>query len=126
MIHIEQNTAILFGMACAIIALVFLIAYLVDEVIRLRANETISVEQDHDRCLARIILEMGDRTTAHHLRHLADTYDKAEGRPLVEAAKKKWTPEGPVLPVLWVREYADLLDPPLPEDGFVTLSGEHA
>lgn len=109
---IAYSTGVMVGMVCAIIALVILIAILADEVIRLRASETIVIEEDHNACIARIILEMGDRAVAHRIRLMADAYDTRGDLVVMRAAKEKWTAEGPVLPVLWLREHADLLDPP--------------
>lgn len=109
--HIEQGTAILFGMACAIITLVLLIAYLVDDVIRLRAAETVAVEDDHNACLARVMLEVSDWHTANRIRHMADTYGTPEGEAIMTAAQRKWRLEGEPLPILWIREYADTIYP---------------
>lgn len=110
-IHIEQGTAILFGMVCAIIALVLLIAYLVDDIIRLRANETANVETDHNATIARVMLEVSDWHTANRIRQMADDYDTPRGRAIMDAAQRKWRLEGEPLPLLWIREYADAIYP---------------
>lgn len=126
-VHIEQGTAVLFGMTMAILALCGLLAYLVDDIIRLRAGETAGVEADHDRCLARIILEMGDIATAYRLRDIADNYDTVEGRRIMADAKKGWTADGPPMPVLWLRHHADLLYPdehPLVDRYYPEMDGE--
>lgn len=107
-VDIEQGTAILFGMTMAIIALVLMLSILADQVIRLRAEQTEDVEADHLACVAHMADVTSKRFIAVALRDLADRYEEGREQALIERIKREqWTPEGPVLPVLWLRHYAD-------------------
>lgn len=124
--NVESGTAILFGMTCAIIALVLLIAFLTDEVIRLRHSLVAEVDYHYEESMASAMAAVSDVTLAKRLRLLADRYEDSADEVIImnRIKREQWKPEGPVLPVLWLRYHADLLDPPIPDDGFVRLSGE--
>lgn len=107
-IHIEQGTAILFGMAMAIIALVLLVAFVVDYAIRTKHECDEAVEVEHAACIAHIADVTSKRFVAVALRDLADRYENGREQALFERIKREqWTPKGPVVPVLWLRHYAD-------------------
>lgn len=127
LVRIEQGTAILFGMAMAILALCLLIAVLADEIVRLRADRIEDVEDDHAACIAHIADVTSRRVIATAMRDLAVRYDQSDGqRELRDIRGGEWTKDGPSIPALWMMHHADLLDPPAPNDGFVMLNGEHA
>lgn len=108
---IEQSTAILFGMACAIIALVLLLAFVTDYAIRMKHEADAEVDIEHAACIAHIADVVSKRFVAVALRDLADRYEDGRERALIERIKREqWTPEGPVLPVLWLYHYADLYE----------------
>lgn len=111
--QIDQSTAILFGMTMAILALVLIVAWLVDTIIRQNATLAEDDYTDHAACTAHIAEMTSKRWGAVILRDLADRYDSAaEVRVINQIKREQWKPEGPVLPVLWLRYHADLLDPP--------------
>lgn len=113
LIQIEQNTAILFGMVCAIISLCLLVALLADQIIRQNAALSEDDEVDHAMCVAHIADVVSDRFAAVVLRDLASRYDSTEEIRVINKIKREqWKPEGPVIPVLWLQHHADLLDPP--------------
>lgn len=110
-IHIEQGTAILFGMTMAIIALALLLAFVVDYAIRMKHEADAEVDAEHAACIAHIADVTSKRFVAVALRDLADRYEDGRERTLIERIKREqWTPEGPMLPVLWLRHYADLYE----------------
>jgi hypothetical protein len=114
-IQIEQNTAILFGMTCAIIALVLMLSFVVDYAIRLKHDCDDEVEAEHAACIAHIADVTSKRFVAVALRDLADRYEDGRETALIERIKREqWTPEGPVLPVLWLRHYANTYEKETP------------
>lgn len=109
--EIETGTAILFGMACAIITLVLVLALLADWIIRLQHALNEESDSTHAICVAHIADMVSDRWAAVVLRDLADRYEGGSETLVLNKIKREvWTPEGPVLPVLWLRHHADLLD----------------
>jgi hypothetical protein len=109
---IPYSTAVMFGMACAVIGLVLLVAFLADEVIRLRSYLNNDLEDDHAKCIAHIADVTSKRFVAVALRDLAERYDSVEERSTIAQIKRvEWTLDGPPLPVLWMLHHADLLDP---------------
>lgn len=112
-VDIEQSTAILFGMVCAVIALVLLVAWLADTVIRQNAALAEDDDADHAACTAHIADVVSDRFAAVVLRDLAERYDSVRGvSVMMKIQREKWTPDGPTIPALWMLHHADLLDPP--------------
>jgi hypothetical protein len=95
------------------------------EVLQERERERVAAA--HGVCLSRIELLIGDKHAAETLRRYAEKYGSvAEKTTHMRLAREVYTPGGPDMPVIWMRYYADLLDPPLPEDNAYTLDGERA
>lgn len=110
---IEQSTAILFGMVCAIIALIFLVAILADQVIRQNAALADDDEVDHAMCIAFISDVVSKRVVAMAFRDAADRWESVEEKAnLIELGSEKFKVGGPSMPSLWLHQQADTLDPP--------------
>lgn len=110
MLNVEQSTAIVFGMAMAIIALILLLAFLADWCIRLNAALAEDDEDDHAACIAHIADVVSNRFAAVVIRDLADRYDTAESRRVWSDLRQDWTHDGPSMPALWLRHHADERD----------------
>lgn len=106
--------AVLFGMAAAIIALVLLLAYVVDQVIRLQADVTDTDKADHAMCIAHIADVTSKRMVAVALRNLAKRYDSVQGERELHGLRQKYgssRSDMATIPALWLLERADELDP---------------
>jgi hypothetical protein len=106
-IHIEQGTAILFGMTMAIIALVIMLAIVVDYAIRMKHEADAEVDIEHAACIAHIADVTSKRFIAVALRDLAERYDSNESRRVWAELRKDWSSDGPSMPALWLQHYAD-------------------
>ncbi len=108
--HVEQGTAIIFGLACAIIALVFLVAWLADIVVRQHAELDAEEDTDHAKCVAHIADVVSARFGAVMLRDMAERYDSVpEVATMMKIKREVWTPDGPTMPALWMLHQADVL-----------------
>lgn len=111
-VTIPYSTAVMFAMTCALIALVLLVAFLADEVIRLRHYLNEDLEDDHAKCIAHIADVTSKRFVAVALDDLAERYDSIDEKHIIEKIKREeWTPGGPSLPALWLYHHADRLYP---------------
>lgn len=107
---------VLVGMTFAVIALVILLAILADEVVRLRAQVDEAKDVVHSACIAHIADVTSKRFGAVIIRDLARRYESGdEVRVLNQIKREQWSPEGKVLPVLWLEHHANLLDPDINE-----------
>ena len=113
--QIEQGTGILFGMACAIIALVFLLAYVVDDLIRAKARLAEDADEREAEVLNAMLRQVGRILLAERLRELARNYDSPDNVLLRKRLyREKHKEGGPLIPALWLEAMADEISPPLP------------
>lgn len=116
MFNIEQSTAIVFGLTCAVIALVLLVAFLADQVIRQNAllaeDDEVNDREAHAACMAHVADLVSNRFAAVVIRDLVTRYDTPAERAVIERIKRdEWTPEGVPLPMLWLLHHANERDP---------------
>lgn len=103
---------VLVGLVLAVIVLILVIAVLADQIIRLLSEDNEDDRADHAKCIAHVADVTSKRMVAVTLRDLADRYDAGRETVRIERIKREdWTPEGPALPVLWLRDWADEMDP---------------
>lgn len=118
--QIEQGTAILFGMACALIALCLLLAYVVDDLIRTKAelrDEIVEFEMD---LRSAILRDVGHIMVAERLREIARNYESPENVLLRQKiGRTTWKEGGTPLPALWLLALADDISP---ESGAIPLT----
>ena len=76
-------------------------------------------DANHAKCIAHLADFSSKRVVALALRDTAERYDSVAGQREVRVlANEKWTPTGDhSIPALWMREQADLLDPPVERQG---------
>lgn len=127
--EIPFSTALFTAMVLALIALILLLAYLADEVIRLRNDHSLDVEADHEDCAIALSAHVGDLVFAERLRTLAERYDSDAGIREVAAIRReierKRMNTGPSIPALWLQLQADQINPPLSDaDAFLIKLGE--
>lgn len=129
--EIPFSTALVTCLVLAIICLILLVAFLADDIIRLRAGESAGLEADHSECADTLAAFFAERLFAERIRHLATKYDSEAGIRemafLRREMERQRTAGGPTLPAMWLRLQADHIDPPTPaDDGFVMLNGDRA
>jgi hypothetical protein len=121
-IHIEQGTAILFGQACAILALVGLLAYIADDLIRTKALLAQDSDEREREVLSAMLRQVGHIMLAERLREIARNYESPENVLLRQRlGRTEWKEGGTPLPALWLMALADDISPefkPKP-DGYV-------
>jgi hypothetical protein len=67
---------------------------------------------DHAKCIAHIASATSNRVIAMALRERAEKWDSIENQAdLRRLANERYSPGGPSMPTIWLREEADLIDP---------------
>lgn len=103
---------VIVGLAVAVGVLCIVLAIATDRIIRLEAGVREDDKADHAACIAHIADVTSKRVVAVTLRELADRYDTGRETVRIERIKREdWKPEGPALPVLWLRDWANEMDP---------------
>ena len=126
MVSIEQDTAILFGMCMAVLALLGLLAYVVDDLIRTKTALHESDDEAWRDQVQATVTYVGNVLVAERIRELARNYESPDHVLLRQRlGRTKWKEGGTPLPALWLEAVADQISPPLPEVGpEYNLAGE--
>lgn len=110
--QIEQNTAILFGMTMALLGLCLLLAYVVDDLIRTKAQVAEDVDEASDVMIDAVLHQVGHVLLAERLRELARNYESPENVSLRKRlGRTEWKEGGTPLPALWLMAVADEISP---------------
>lgn len=112
---------VIFGMACAILALVAILYLLVVRNNDLSYDIDDELDAAHAKCIAHIASVVSDRMVAVVLRDLARRYESIEEKPTMLKISRQYKQDGPSMPRMWMEHHADLLDPPTTEHQHVVV-----
>lgn len=123
---VEQGTGILFGMACALIALVCVLAYVVDDLIRTKALLAEDSDEREAEVLNALVRQVGHIMLAERLREIARNYESPDNVLLRrKISRTTWKEGGTPLPALWLMALADDISPEFkPEHDLTLMTGD--
>lgn len=125
---IDQSTGILFGMACALITLACVLAYVVDDLIRTKALLAEDSDEREAEVLNAMLRQVGHILLAERLREIARNYESPDNVRLRHTlGRTVWKEGGTPLPALWLEALADEISPQFKFDGEVAeynMAGE--
>lgn len=94
------------------LALLALLAFAGDRIVRLQEQVDNLARQKHTECVDRISSAASTKFAAETLRSAARDWDNPrEQANLQRLARERYSPGGPSMPIIWLNDRADRMDP---------------
>lgn len=98
-----------------LLAIIFLLGS-VNFLLILAAHARLSEQEaEHGKCLAGVMMFVGDSFAANVLRAAAEDYDASASQFRIRQMAREYDPDGLSIPAMWLLERADSLKPVGPE-----------